>query len=75
MGFGRKWPLHAGFFLLVVSGVPPLEVLLFRSRTGTAVFVLVLITLALLARYASARHQIVPTYEDVDPVAGVLRIN
>ena len=75
MGFGRRWPLQAGLFLLVVLGVPQLEVLLYRSPTGTAVFVGTLMVLAGAARYASARHQIVPTYEDVDPVAGVLRIN
>ena len=75
MGFGRRWPLHAGLFLLVVIVVPRLEVLLFRNPIGTALFVASLIVLALAARLASARHQIVPVYEEVDPVAGVLRIN
>ena len=75
MGFGRRWPLHAGLFFLVVVLVPALEALLFRNAVGTAVFVALLIVLALTARLASARPQIVPVYEDVDPVAGVLRIN
>lgn len=75
MGFGRRWPLHAGLFLLVVVVVPRLEVLLFRHPVGTTAFVASLVVLALAARLASARHQIVPIYEDVDPVAGVLRIN
>ncbi len=75
MGFGRRWPLQAGIFLLVVLGVPQLEVLLYRSPLGAAVFVATLVVLATAARYASARHQIVPIYEDVDPVAGILRIN
>ena len=75
MGFGRRWPLQAGIFLLVVLGVPQLEVLLFRSATLAATFVATLIVLAAAARYASARHEIIPTYEEVDPVAGILRIN
>ena len=75
MGFGRRWPVQAGIFLLVVRGVPAVEVLLYTSPFGTALFVAALIILAGLARYASARHEIVPTYEEVDPVAGVLRIN
>ena len=75
MGFGRRWPLQAGVFLLVVSVVPQVEVLLHRSPIGIAVFVGTLVVLAGATRYASARHQIVPIYEDVDPVAGVLRIN
>lgn len=75
MGFGRRWPLHAGLFLLIVVVVPRLEILLFQSPVGTAIFVGLLAVLALAVRYASARHQIVPIYEEVDPVAGVLRIN
>jgi hypothetical protein len=74
MGFGRRWPLHMGVFLLVVLGVPRLEVLLFGSYTGCAIFIGTLVVLAAAVRYASARHEIVPVYEDVDPVAGVLRI-
>jgi hypothetical protein len=54
--------------------VPRLEVFLFRSTARTLAFIAFLIALAAVTRYASARHQIVPTYEDVDPVAGVLRI-
>jgi len=75
MGFGRRWPVQAGIFLLVVRGVPELEVLLYASPIGAAIFVGILVGLAGLARYASARHEIVPIYEEVDPVAGVLRIN
>lgn len=75
MGFGRRWPLHAALFLLVVIVVPRLELLLFRSRLGTIVFIAVLVATAAAVRFASARHQIVPIYEEVDPVAGVLRIN
>ena len=75
MGFGRRWPLHFGVFLLMVGGVPNLEALLFRDRWLTAFFVGSLVLLAFAVRYASARHQIVPVYEEVDPVAGVLRIN
>jgi hypothetical protein len=75
MGFGRRWPLHLAFFLLLVGFVPRLEVLMMRNPFGAALFIALLIMLALGARIASARHEIVPIYEDVDPVAGVLRIN
>jgi hypothetical protein len=74
MGFGRKWPLHAALFLIAVLGIPALEVLLFRSWIGTGAFVANLIAIAIAVRLASARHQIVPSYEEVDPVAGVLRL-
>ena len=75
MGFGRRWPLHFGFFLLLVGLVPHLEVMMMRSPMGAAIFVAFLVMLAVGARIASARHEIVPVYEEVDPVAGVLRIN
>ncbi len=75
MGFGRRWPLHFGVFLLMVGVVPSLEALLFQDRWLTVFFVSSLVVLAFAVRYASARHEIVPVYEDVDPVAGVLRIN
>ena len=75
MGFGRRWPLHLAFFLLLVGFVPRLEVLMMRNPFGAAIFIAFLVMLALGARLASARHEIVPTYEEVDPVAGVLRIN
>ena len=74
MGFGRRWPLHAALFLIAVLGIPWLEVLLFQSWTGTIAFVANLVAIAVAVRAASARHVIVPTYEDVDPVAGVLRL-
>lgn len=75
MGFGRRWPLHFAFFLIVVVAVPRLEVVLFERLYLTTFFVSCLVVLAVATRIASARHQIVPIYEDVDPVAGVLRIN
>ena len=75
MGFGRRWPLHLGFFLLLVGFVPHLEVLMMRSPFGAAIFIALLVILAIGVRIASARHEIVPVYEEVDPVAGVLRIN
>lgn len=75
MGFGRRWPLHLAFFLLLVGFVPRLEVLMMRNPFGAAIFIAFLVMLALGARLASARHEIVPVYEEVDPVAGVLRIN
>ena len=74
MGFGRRWPLHAALFLIAVTGIPILEVLLFRSPIGTAIFVANLAAIAIVARIASAGHQVVASYEEVDPVAGVLRI-
>ena len=75
MGFGRRWPLHLGFFLLLVGFVPHLEVLMMRSLSGAALFIAFLAILAFGVRLASAQHEIGPIYEEVDPVAGVLRIN
>ena len=75
MDFGRRWPLHFALFLVLVALVPRLEVLLLGSRVGAALFVSTLLAIAALVRYVSARHQIVPVYEDVDPVSGVLRLN
>jgi hypothetical protein len=75
LDLGRRWPLVLAVFLIVTAGVPRLELLLFRSAYLTGAMVVFLIVLAGLARYASARHQIVPTYEELDPVAGVLRLN
>ena len=37
-------------------------------------FTTALIVFAWAVRHASATHTIVPTYEEVDPVAGILRI-
>ena len=62
-------------FLIVAAVIPRVERFLFTNWYWTAGFVIVLIAAAAAARYASARHQIVPSYEDVDPVAGVLRLN
>ena len=75
MGFGRRWPLHLAFFLFMTGFVPELEAVLMRNPSGAAIFVAFLGMLAFGVRVASARHEIVPIYEDVDPVAGVLRIN
>jgi hypothetical protein len=72
---GRRWPLYLGVFLLVAVGVPRLELLLFQNLHAAAGFVLLLLILVFAARYASAKHVIVPSYDDVDPVAGVLRLN
>ena len=72
--FGRRWPLHLATFLLVVSMIPKLEVLLFRHPRTAAGFVLYLLAVAALVRYVSAKHRIIPIYEDIDPVAGVLRL-
>jgi hypothetical protein len=75
MDFGRRWPLHFAVFLVVVAGIPRIELLLFRNLYAAAIVIATLFVFALIIRYASAKHQIVPVYEDVDPVAGVLRLN
>ena len=75
MDFGRRWPLHFAVFLIVVWVIPRLEFVLFSKPYTFAFFSASLVVLALCVRYASSRHQIVPVYEDVDPVAGVLRLN
>ena len=73
--FAPKWPLHFALFLIIVVGVPQLEVMLFQNASATASFVAVLFLIAGVIRYRSATHEIVPAYDDVDPVAGVLRLN
>ena len=75
MDFGRRWPLYVAVFLLVVAVIPRVELVMFRHDVAAALVVLSLLGLALVVRYFSAKHQIVPVYEDVDPVAGVLRLN
>jgi hypothetical protein len=75
LDLGRRWPLHAALFLAVAAGVPRLELLLLRSSSAAVAFVAVLSATALVVRHASAKHTIVPSYDDVDPVAGVLRLN
>ncbi len=72
--FGRRWPLHFAIFLIVVLALPKLEVLLFVHTQASAWFVTYLLALAGGVRYASAKHRIIPIYEEVDPVAGVLRL-
>jgi len=71
---GRRWPIHFGVFLLILSAIPKLEVLLFRHPKAAAGFVIYLLVVAALVRYASAKHRIIATYEELDPVAGVLRL-
>ena len=71
---GRRWPIHFGAFLLILWAIPKLEVLLFAHPYAAAGFVAYLFAVAALVRYASARHRIIPIYEDIDPVAGVLRL-
>ena len=75
MDFGRRWPLYAAVFLLVVAVIPRLELVMFRHDTAAVLVVIGLLVQALVVRYASAKHRIIPVYEDVDPVAGVLRLN
>ena len=75
MDFGPRWPLQLVVFLIVVVVIPRLELLLFRNIYASGFFNASLLILAVCVRYASAKHQIVPAYEDVDPVAGVLRLN
>ena len=75
LDLGRRWPFHLLLFLMVAAGIPRLELVLFRNMSWTAWFAAALIVTAGAVRYASARHQIVPSYDDVDPVAGVLRLN
>jgi hypothetical protein len=75
LDFGRRWPLHVAFFLIAVSVIPRLEVRLFRSAWGMSMFVTALLITAFAVRFASSRHVIAPMYEEIDPVAGVLRIN
>jgi len=72
--FGRRWPLHFAVFLIVVSALPKLEVLLFVHPYAAAGFVAYLLAVAAGVRYASAKHRIIPIYDEVDPVAGVLRL-
>jgi hypothetical protein len=75
LDLGRRWPLHAAMFLIVAAVIPRLEALLLRTSYGAWIFVAILFTTSLAVRHASARHTIVPSYDDVDPVAGVLRLN
>jgi hypothetical protein len=75
LDLGRRWPLHLLVFLVVAAVIPGLELLLFRNPYWAASFVAVLMVAAAAVRYASAKHRIMPSYDDVDPVAGVLRLN
>lgn len=75
MDLGRRWPLHFAMFLVVVVSIPKLEITLFRNVCAAAGFVVSLLVMGFGLRYASANHQIVPVHEEVDPVAGVLRLN
>ena len=72
---GRRWPIYFALFLLVVVGVPQLEMVLLPHRTAAISFSCLLLATAALMRHRSATHAIVPSYDEVDPVAGVLRLN
>jgi hypothetical protein len=75
LDLGRRWPMHLTVFLLVALALPRIELLLFKRPMAAAVFIGLLLLLAVATRYASARHRILPSYDEVDPVAGVLRLN
>jgi hypothetical protein len=75
LDLGRRWPLHAFLFLFVAVLIPRFELLLFRHPYAAGFFTACLVITAAVVRYASAKHTIVPSYDDVDPVAGVLRLN
>jgi hypothetical protein len=72
---GYRWPLYVAGFFLITVWIPRLELLLFDHVYVAGAFVAILIAIAAITRYAAARHVIVPSYDDVDPVAGVLRLN
>ena len=72
---GLRWPLYVGVFLVVTIGVPKVEVLVFPHPRAAAAFIGSLVLIAAATRYASARHVLAPIDDDVDPVAGVLRLN
>ena len=72
---GYRWPLYVAVFFVITIGIPRLEVLLFAHPYAAIAFVALLTFYAIATRVASARHVIVPSYDDVDPVAGVLRLN
>lgn len=75
LDLGRRWPIYLAVFLVVALGLPRVELLLFDRPVAAAVFIGLLLLVAAAMRYASARHRIVPSYDEVDPVAGVLRLN
>ena len=72
---GYRWPFYVTAFFVVTMGIPRLEVLLFADTTIAAVCVGLLLVVAGIVRHASASHDMPPSYDDVDPVAGVLRLN
>lgn len=74
LNLGRRWPLYVGLFLAIVLAVPRLELLVFERPYLAVTLVGLMCSGALATRHASATHQIVPSYDDVDPVAGVLRL-
>ena len=71
---GYRWPLYVASFFIVTIGIPRLEVRLFGNRYAVASLLIVLMGTAAVIRYKSARHVSVPSYDEVDPVAGVLRL-
>jgi hypothetical protein len=72
---GYRWPVYVAAFFLVTIGIPKLELLVVADRSRAAVFVAVLLCAAWSVRHFSSKHVIEPSYDEVDPVAGVLRLN
>lgn len=72
---GYRWPFYVAAFFLLTIGVARVERLLLRYPYVALVFVALWLFVAVAVRYASARHVIVPSYDEVDPAAGVLRLN
>ena len=74
VGSGYRWPFYVAAFFVITSGVPRLEPLLFAHPNFAAAFIGLLAIVAVATRVAAARRVILPSYDDVDPVAGVLRL-
>jgi hypothetical protein len=70
----RRWPVYGLGGLIVIVGVPKLE-LLFGGVGGASLFVAVIIGLSLVIRRMSLAQIHLPhDLNDSDPVAGVLRL-
>jgi hypothetical protein len=72
---GYRWPFHVAGFFLITIGVPGLEMLLFGHPYLAGAFAAIWIILAAALRHASITHVVLPSYDEVDPAAGVLRLN
>ena len=72
---GYRWPFYVVAFFLLTIGVARLERLFLGHMYIAIVFVSLWVVVAAVMRRASARHVIVPSYDEVDPAAGVLRLN